>query len=151
MSLQKYLIDENLVIKKHLNYVLQKCGPKKCYSTSCSTLIMKYCNSVILTALWIVNWYSIISRTVKLICNCVQGILGWYMVKSGLDVPDDDPNAVPRVSQYRLAAHLGSAVVLYALLLWQGFSHLLTPQQVFDGFIVIPVSLNVNINAMLWL
>ena len=81
----------------------------------------------------------------------MQGILGWYMVKSGLDVPDDDPNAVPRVSQYRLAAHLGSAVVLYALLLWQGFSHLLTPQQVFDGFIVIPVSLNVNINAMLWL
>jgi len=69
---------------------------------------------------------------VKLIYRYVQGVLGWYMVKSGLDVPDNDPNAVPRVSQYRLAAHLGSAVVLYALLLWQGFSHLLTPQQVFD-------------------
>jgi len=52
------------------------------------------------------------------------------MVKSGLEVSDDDPNAVPRVSQYRLAAHLGSAVVLYSLLLWQGMSHLLTPQQV---------------------
>jgi len=52
------------------------------------------------------------------------------MVKSGLEVADDDPNAVPRVSQYRLAAHLGSAMVLYALLLWQGMSHLLTPQQV---------------------
>ena len=63
----------------------------------------------------------------------VQGVLGWYMVKSGLDVPDNDPNAVPRVSQYRLAAHLGSAIVLYALLLWQGMSHLLTPQQVENG------------------
>ena len=52
------------------------------------------------------------------------------MVKSGLEVADDDPNAVPRVSQYRLAAHFGSAMVLYALLLWQGMSHLLTPQQV---------------------
>lgn len=50
-------------------------------------------------------------------------------LKSGLEVPANDPNAVPRVSQYRLAAHFGSAVVLYALLLWQGFSHLLTPQQ----------------------
>jgi len=59
------------------------------------------------------------------------------MVKSGLEVSDDDPNAVPRVSQYRLAAHLGSAVVLYALLLWQGFSHLLTPQQVFDRLIIL--------------
>jgi len=57
------------------------------------------------------------------------------MVKSGLEVPDEDPNAVPRVSQYRLAAHLGSAVVLYALLLWQGFSHLLTPQQVRNGLL----------------
>jgi len=54
------------------------------------------------------------------------------MVKSGLEVSDDDPNAVPRVSQYRLAAHLGSAVVLYALLLWQGLSHVLTPQQVWN-------------------
>jgi len=57
------------------------------------------------------------------------------MVKSGLEVPDEDPNAVPRVSQYRLAAHLGSAVVLYALLLWQSFSHLLTPQQVRNGLL----------------
>jgi len=56
------------------------------------------------------------------------------MVKSGLEVSDDDPNAVPRVSQYRLAAHFGSAVVLYSLLLWQGMSHVFTPQQVSNGF-----------------
>ena len=40
-----------------------------------------------------------------------QGALGWYMVASGLtDRPD--------VSQYRLAAHLFTALVLYAGLLW---------------------------------
>jgi cytochrome c oxidase assembly protein subunit 15 len=57
-----------------------------------------------------------------------QGAMGWYMVKSGLAV-SDDPNAIPRVSQYRLATHLGSAIVLYALFLWQGLHHIITPQQ----------------------
>lgn len=41
----------------------------------------------------------------------LQGGLGWYMVKSGLiDQPD--------VSQYRLAAHLGLALVILAAMLW---------------------------------
>lgn len=45
----------------------------------------------------------------------LQGLLGWYMVKSGLEQSImDTPGAVPRVSQYRLAAHYGTAVVLYA-------------------------------------
>ena len=39
-----------------------------------------------------------------------QGVLGWYMVRSGL--VDE-----PRVSQYRLAAHLALAVVIYVYLL----------------------------------
>ena len=39
-----------------------------------------------------------------------QGVLGWYMVGSGL--VDE-----PRVSQYRLAAHLSLAVVIYVYLL----------------------------------
>ena len=39
-----------------------------------------------------------------------QGVLGWYMVRSGL--VDE-----PRVSQYRLAAHLSLAVVIYLWLL----------------------------------
>ena len=34
-----------------------------------------------------------------------QGLLGWYMVKSGLEESlMDTPGAVPRVSQYRLAS-----------------------------------------------
>ena len=41
----------------------------------------------------------------------LQGLMGWYMVKSGL-VND------PHVSQYRLTAHLGLAVVIYAYMLW---------------------------------
>ena len=41
----------------------------------------------------------------------LQGLLGWYMVKSGL--VDN-----PRVSQYRLTAHLGLAVIIYAYMLW---------------------------------
>ena len=42
-----------------------------------------------------------------------QGVLGWYMVKSGLDQEIIETNAVPRVSQYRLAAHLSAALALY--------------------------------------
>lgn len=52
-----------------------------------------------------------------------QGVLGWYMVKSGLeDSIMDTPNAVPRVSQYRLAAHLGVAFLLYAGMFGLGMS-----------------------------
>jgi cytochrome c oxidase assembly protein subunit 15 len=43
-----------------------------------------------------------------------QGLLGWYMVKSGL-VND------PHVSQYRLTAHLGVAILIYAYMLWVVF------------------------------
>lgn len=44
-----------------------------------------------------------------LLLGGLQGLIGWYMVKSGLV---DDPN----VSQYRLALHLGMAVLIYTLL-----------------------------------
>ncbi|XP_060097873.1 cytochrome c oxidase assembly protein COX15 homolog isoform X2 [Heteronotia binoei] len=57
---------------------------------------------------------------------CFQGLLGWYMVKSGLEEKTDSHD-IPRVSQYRLAAHLGSALVLYCASLWTGLS-LLLPQ-----------------------
>lgn len=40
-----------------------------------------------------------------------QGALGWWMVSSGLSERVD-------VSQYRLAAHLGLAVALFAAMLW---------------------------------
>ncbi|XP_046624472.1 cytochrome c oxidase assembly protein COX15 homolog isoform X4 [Neodiprion virginianus] len=37
----------------------------------------------------------------------MQGLMGWYMVKSGLEDRFNGPSDVPRVSQYRLASHLG--------------------------------------------
>ncbi|KAM3955899.1 LOW QUALITY PROTEIN: heme A synthase COX15 [Aphomia sociella] len=43
-----------------------------------------------------------------------QGLMGWYMVKSGLEDRFEGPSDVPRVSQYRLAAHLGLAFILYS-------------------------------------
>ncbi len=45
----------------------------------------------------------------------LQGALGWYMVQSGL--VDD-----PRVSQFRLTAHLGLAVLIFGAMLWTGLS-----------------------------
>ena len=51
-----------------------------------------------------------------------QGVLGWWMVKSGLK---DDLFALgshPRVSQYRLTAHLGTAFLCYAAMLWNGLT-----------------------------
>lgn len=44
----------------------------------------------------------------------LQGAMGWYMVKSGL--VDD-----PRVSQYRLTAHLGIAFLILGAMLWTAF------------------------------
>jgi len=43
-----------------------------------------------------------------------QGLLGWYMVQSGLV-------DVPQVSQYRLTAHLAAAFVIYSYILWMTF------------------------------
>jgi heme a synthase len=45
----------------------------------------------------------------------LQGVLGWYMVKSGLV---DNPH----VSQYRLTAHLVAAFAIYAYLFWTAMS-----------------------------
>uniref|UniRef100_A0A6B0V9M4 Putative cytochrome c oxidase assembly protein cox15 n=2 Tax=Ixodes ricinus TaxID=34613 RepID=A0A6B0V9M4_IXORI len=52
-----------------------------------------------------------------------QGALGWFMVRSGL-------HDQPHVSQYRLAAHLGTALLWYSLSLWSAMSHLAYQAQV---------------------
>ncbi|MBL0144172.1 MAG: COX15/CtaA family protein [Betaproteobacteria bacterium] len=46
-----------------------------------------------------------------LLLGGLQGGMGWYMVKSGL--VDD-----PQVSQFRLTAHLGLALLIYACMFW---------------------------------
>lgn len=55
---------------------------------------------------------SISSHFIILTLFCLQGFMGWYMVKSGL--VDQ-----PFVSHFRLATHLILAVVIYSLLFWQ--------------------------------
>ena len=55
--------------------------------------------------------------------------MGWYMVQSGLEDRFHSESDVPRVSQYRLAAHLSLAFVLYTLLLWSALDHLLPAQK----------------------
>ncbi|XP_058059328.1 cytochrome c oxidase assembly protein COX15 homolog [Anopheles bellator] len=59
----------------------------------------------------------------------LQGLMGWYMVKSGLEDRFHEESDVPRVSQYRLASHLGFAFVLYALFLWSALDKLLPAQK----------------------
>lgn len=50
----------------------------------------------------------------------LQGAVGWFMVKSGMiDRPD--------VSQYRLVAHLGMALVIYGAILWVAMGLLAGP------------------------
>ncbi|XP_040151392.1 cytochrome c oxidase assembly protein COX15 homolog isoform X2 [Anopheles arabiensis] len=58
-----------------------------------------------------------------------QGLMGWYMVKSGLEDRFHEESDVPRVSQYRLASHLGFAFVLYSLFLWSALDKLLPAQK----------------------
>ena len=56
-----------------------------------------------------------------------QGLVGWWMVRSGLgDDRRGDRNEI-RVSPYRLAAHLGMAVGTYSVLLWTGLGALSYP------------------------
>lgn len=54
--------------------------------------------------------------TVTQLRNLAQGLIGWFMVKSGLE--DDHITDEPRVSPYRLALHLGSAFTIYSYMLW---------------------------------
>ena len=51
-----------------------------------------------------------------------QGTVGWWMVKSGLKDELFAKEAHPRVSQYRLATHLGLAVTTFTAMLWNGLT-----------------------------
>jgi len=55
----------------------------------------------------------------------LQGVMGWYMVKSGL--VDN-----PRVSQFRLTAHLSLAFVIFAAMFWTALGLLHAPRRLPD-------------------
>ncbi|KAI1769430.1 COX15-CtaA-domain-containing protein [Hypoxylon sp. FL1150] len=61
-----------------------------------------------------------------------QGFIGWWMVKSGLKDDLFAPGSHPRVSQYRLAAHLATAFVCYSWMLLAGLSILRTRRLLAD-------------------
>lgn len=58
-----------------------------------------------------------------------QGLLGWWMVKSGLE-PKAAATDVPRVSQYRLASHLGMALALYSSMFYTALGLLAPPPNI---------------------
>jgi cytochrome c oxidase assembly protein subunit 15 len=72
--------------------------------------------------------------TLILLLVGAQGALGWYMVRSGLVDRLD-------VSQYRLAAHLGLALAIYALALWTGTGLARAPEAAGDARIARPAAL----------
>ena len=58
----------------------------------------------------------------------LQGLIGWWMVKSGMkDKPDYQVR--PRVSVYRLFVHLNMALIIYTGLFWNGLTLLRKPQE----------------------
>ena len=70
----------------------------------------------LLPFLWFL-WRGRVSRRLApglagiFVLGAVQGFIGWYMVESGLSQRIE-------VSQYRLALHLATAVLIYAAMLW---------------------------------
>ena len=63
------------------------------------------------------SYKSLLLRSTAIMAGIgVQGLVGWWMVRSGLEEPDK--YAVPRVSQYRLAVHFGTALALFSGMLW---------------------------------
>ncbi len=57
-----------------------------------------------------------------------QGLIGWWMVKSGLNVDPTQPKEI-RVSPYRLATHLAMAFTTYTYLVWSGLDLLNVPEK----------------------
>jgi cytochrome c oxidase assembly protein subunit 15 len=83
----------------------------------------------------------------KLIGICggigLQGVIGWWMVKSGLKDDLFEPGSHPRVSQYRLTAHLGTAFAVYCSMILTGLSILKEHRMLAD-----PVKAAETINAL---
>lgn len=81
---------------------------------------------------WARGWLSkALKRRAVLYSGLVvaQGLLGWWMVRSGLEAKPA-PTDIPRVSQYRLASHLGMAFVLYSSMLYTALGLLAPPASI---------------------
>lgn len=67
-----------------------------------------------------------------------QGALGWFMVASGLTDRVD-------VSQYRLAAHLSVAVLLFGMIFWTGLRYLTTAREEGPPDLAVPARLFIGL------
>jgi len=76
---------------------------------------------------------SLVPKLVTMfILGGLQGLLGWYMVKSGLVDR-------PHVSQYRLTAHLAAAITIYGFIFWVALDLLLPKGGARDARTVAPL------------
>jgi len=77
-----------------------------------------------------------------------QGLVGWWMVKSGLQEPANNSDGVPRVSPYRLAAHLTAAFAIYSLLLYTSLG-VMQPRAAAVSATLLPLARRVRLLAAL--
>jgi cytochrome c oxidase assembly protein subunit 15 len=79
--------------------------------------------------------------------GALQGAVGWYMVRSGLADRID-------VSQYRLALHLGLAILIFGALIWVALSldrrwdRVWSPQAITAGLILLLVFVQIELGAL---
>jgi cytochrome c oxidase assembly protein subunit 15 len=96
----------------------------------------------LLPCLWFC-WTGAIRRTewprmaVLFVLGGLQGVVGWWMVTSGLETRVS-------VSQYRLAIHLGVAVILLGAILWTALEYLRSPLPPPRGEVEAPKALRVG-------
>lgn len=57
------------------------------------------------------SWNLAVPLGTLFVLGGLQGVIGWWMVSSGLET-------LTSVSQYRLATHLGAALILFLALIW---------------------------------
>jgi len=69
----------------------------------------------------------ILQLIVVFVFGCIQAVVGWWMVKSGL-------NENPYVSQYRLSFHLLNAIIILSVLLWMTLSQFVESKNNFINF-----------------
>ncbi len=77
----------------------------------------------------ILTWRQTLKLTAIFTLGGAQGLIGWYMVKSGLV---DNPH----VSPYRLALHLGTGFTLFACILWQALNFARKPTPSIGAFML---------------
>ena len=77
------------------------------------------------------------------VLGALQGAMGWYMVQSGL--VDD-----PRVSHFRLTAHLGLAFLIFAGLFWVGLSLVRRRHQADDARVLALRRFGVALSALIF-